>query len=332
MKVLLLLAVMTLTSSCRTTTGNTGADAKALAAVRGAKNIALLTSGMWKEEGDDFESLEATTRLTDTLALLAPDAPFEIREFHNITKAELLKYTAEAARDVGKDGTLFWYVATHGWTDGFSMKEGAASRVKAADLDQALRAGRAGKPPIERLFMLFDYCGAGGIVGEMKLKDKAPEATLDGVGVNLATASPEDLARLKRRNPQGFADLISELATVLSAPADRLGLSNSVSDSSHIYRQALFMSPVTPMQETLGDTFTTAISTVVYDYSAQKTGLTIGGFVDETVKMVATYETEDFRSDAEDDFVMKPQKVVYRALPDDKILKDDLFPPAPASP
>jgi hypothetical protein len=282
---------------------------------------------MNKDEDDEEQSLEVVASLRATLESLAPDTRFEIREFQSLTKDQLLEQTIKAAHDVGPAGTLFWYVTTHGWSDGFSMKEG---RVHAADLEGALRTAREGMGPIKRLYMLFDYCGSGGLVGDMHLTGGAVPPPGTGL-VNLATASPQDFARANSGR-ESFVGVVAQLADRL-APRRGVGLADGddVPALPPPYEHAVFLAPAGRMQETEGSTLTWAMDSVLTGAPRRAPNLTIKQFLDETAAKVATVRTEDFRSDAENDYEMKPQTVVYRSLPDDEILQDFMLKPGRAN-
>lgn len=317
----LLLMVLVLAAGCRSTSSN-DSEAKDLVAVPTAKNIAILTSGMNKDDFDRQESVEIIAALKETLAGLGASAAFEIREFQELTKAELMTETKRALKDVGTDGTLFWYVTTHGWSDGFSMKEG---RVRADDLAAVLKQGRAGMPPMKRLYMFFDYCGSGGLVDGMQLKD-APARTAGGAkrpgtALNLGQAPAATLSKLKAGSQETLAGLVAELTASLVQPA---GLALAGEQPSLPYRQALFLAPATKTQETLGPTLTWTMNDVI-ERNKDNAAFTIGEFVRETAAGISEWETEDFFGDGDDDFEMAAQTAVFRTLPNDDLLADRLF-------
>ncbi len=92
-----------------------------------------------------------------------------------------------------------------------------------------------------------------------------------------------------------------------------------------VRKQATFFSPATGTQKTGGDSFSWAVRSVIKDGSTTKPDRTSGEFLVATAAKVATQATGDFHGFGADDLVMKPQKAIFRALPDDGILKDYLF-------
>jgi hypothetical protein len=330
LKLQILLSVTMLLSACRATvrTGEENGDLKGLASNNSSKNIALMMTGLNKDKDDRIASIAQTNRLRKFLNLTSKSPPFEIREFQEATKDELLAHTTQAAKDVGKSGTLIWYVATHGWTDGFEMKSG---RVVAAEITQALKA-RVGRGSFSRLIMIFDYCGAGGTVGEMKLDD-----TLDGsIQKGQSDADAFDLAngalslrtQLMKNSlfrPESFINALSQLADGLSNNLSSLTATNDTKSDTRIYDNAIFMSPTSPTQETIGGTMTMALFSVAREAKTNRPKITIGQFLKETAKSIGKQKTEDFFGSGENDFVLKKQTMVFRTLPDSTILNDLLF-------
>lgn len=281
--------------ACRTTEKlGDDSDLASLAANPDGRNIALITSGLNQTPDEAQESKDAAERVRRLLKMIGGN--FEVREVQEATKDELLALTEQAAKDVGSKGTLFWYVATHGWSDGFEMKQG---RVKAVDLEGALRKGRGDKK-MRRLMMIFDYCGSGGTVNEFQLTEGQAG-----------------------RGPQSFATVIDDLADRLST-GDSLGLQDAP-EAARFYNEAIFLSPATETQETFGDTLTIAMTNVVKEAKATRPDLTIGQFLATTAKLVAKVKTEDFFGDADDEFVLKRQQLVVRALPTDAVLQSKLL-------
>lgn len=315
-----------LVTGCRTTDAdsNGGADLKTLAADPSARNIALITSGMNKDADDAAESVAQAGRVRQLLKSIGGAAAFEVREYQEATKDELLQYTEQAARDVGSKGTLIWYVATHGWSDGFEMKSG---RVVAAELEQALRAGRATKGKMRRLMMIFDYCGSGGTVNEFELQGGIPAATPSWAEgkelLDLSSLTPDQRTALSvsaRTGDETFIDVVDQLAYGIGRTGMDLVDDETSTPVAPFYEEAVLLSPATGTQETIGETLTVAMTNVVKEAKKSRPNITIGQFLESTAKLVSKSKTEDFFGDDDKDFVLKKQQVVFRALPNATVL------------
>ena len=172
---------------------NNVSSTKDLAAGRGsARNIALIMTGT--DEEIRQENLETMTRVFGSSKF-----GFEVMSGHDQTAEEIRAKTAEAARSVGEDGTLVWYLNTHGNRQGTISTSGRGNggrfgHMNIRDVVAAARGART--TPIRRAFFIIDTCESGGMVGSVSLND-APSAS----GQSQDNAGNNDLAEDPSKAP-----------------------------------------------------------------------------------------------------------------------------------
>lgn len=277
-----------------------------------AKNIALLVSSYNEGEDDLWWSKNSIKQLRTSLRKIKGTGALQVRERHDVTAEQLVALTTKAAKDVGPDGTLVWYVASHGWTDGFATAGGG--RLRPADIVAALRAGRS--TPIRRLILLFDYCGSGGMVEGLSLQGlEKPTETLRGPTPlrDLSSGAPADPLS------DAFAKALQE------AGMTALALDEDGDDVAPfpLYQTALYFAPTTKLQTTEGSTFTEAMAGVV-KANVEQPGFKIRDFLNATVAKIAETTTHEYPNETEETIDV-PQQAVYRALPSDAFLDETLF-------
>jgi hypothetical protein len=269
-----------------------------------APNVALLMSALNDDEDDRWWSKSSIKELRTALKKIRGQDTLKITEQHDLTAPDLLKLTTEAAKQVGPDGTLIWYVASHGWIDGFATAGGG--RVRPADIMAALKAGRT--TPIKRLILFFDYCGSGGMVEGLGLQgegeyDHGPEPLRDLAAA--PGADPLSDAFFKALEEAGYQSF---------------GLAG---DGGPLYKSALYFSAAAKLQTTEGSVFTESMAAAV-KANANQPQYKIRKFLNDTVKGVAANVTHEYLNNG-NDHVEAPQKAVYRALPTDAFLDETLF-------
>jgi hypothetical protein len=235
---------------------------------------------------------------------LAGGRGFSTRERFKQTKEQILAETEAAARDVGDDGTLVWYVASHG-QDGM-LRTFDAQTIKPKELVDALRRGRTkgGKVRrLKRLYMFFDYCQAA--------------VTLKGVAEAVGAPTVQDLsASTDALLPQD--DVISALADVGPAPGPQMALAG---DDEPLYESALFYSVTADNQYTFGSTFLGAFATSLALFHGHR-AVSIRQFFDQVNLQITKTEQETMTPGGT---VTRPQRAVYLALPDQGFMNDTLF-------
>lgn len=306
----ILFATAVLAQGCKTRAPAPTSEVKDLVVSKSAKNVALVMSGLNRNAGELAASKEAAGHFKVALQKLKGAAQIEVREHHDVSTENVLKYTKEAAAAAGPTGTLIWYIGTHGWNDSFATA--GDGRVKPAELMDALRAGRPEKPLV-RLLMFFDYCGSGGMVEGLGLNEKGDARP--GTLVDLGTSPQADT-------------LGSAFAAALEA-AGPSGAGLALAGGTAAFNQALFFAPATRIQTTSGNRFTQSMAESVGE-NFNKPGFTVRQFLDLTVTKVRAYTTTEYPNDGEAT-ISAPQTAVYRALPTANFLNEPLFSAPPVA-
>lgn len=136
--VLFTLTLVLATASCKARRQmRENSQAQALVANEGSKtNIALIIGGLSRDDVEYADRKFSLTTMEESLK--NPLLGFTVNRINdpkgqtsmNASKSEILEATKEAAKSVGEDGTLLWYINSHGSPDGFmSTKETAANNM-----------------------------------------------------------------------------------------------------------------------------------------------------------------------------------------------------------
>lgn len=320
------------------------------AAPAGTRSVVLMMSGL-----NRLSAAEQTANVTQgyeetvarrTIGSLAAamrslDSPMQIdiREQHNVSLAQLTALTQQAARDVGDDGTLVWYIGTHGWNQSFHLSDG--SDVTPAALAAILRASRT--TPIRRLIMLFDYCGAGAMVKKLPEAAQGFDWAQAAEGVSLTDAQSAsalaDLAQTAGDDdlPGAFAKEFDALGLSAGSVTHTGATSLALSEQGPVFREALLFAPVTQQQTTYGMIFTTSMLSAVETLKARASSPetpppSIREFLDLTVSLIGVQMTKYYppEDDREENGRPAHQKAVYRAWPNNDFLNEPLIAPGRA--
>ncbi len=307
------LSVILLSSACKTVLENKSSEKNLVAnSAPETKNIALLVGARVLGEIDEINYRKTIPKMHSVLQELRGHSKLEIIERYQQTKQQILDGLETSARATGEDGTLFWYVSSHG-RDG-KLRSFDAETIEPEELVAALMRGRMfnGKLiPLRRLYVILDFCDAGVTVNAMK--EQIAPASIQAV--DLAHSLDDKSAEAIFGNALRDASLRPESQLQHQGP-----------DLPVLLTEALIYSVTSETQSTYQFTFIDAIIDSLKNASANpKTS--IGDFFGLVTENIAkkSQSTAYMRS-----VYPIPQRAILYAIPDNEILKEKFFDTLPA--
>lgn len=287
---------------------------ESLAANRGpkVKNIASFKTARILHDHEKAENALLLPRISAAVREIAGRNEFTFSEKFDQTRAEILGDLEADARAVGVDGTLFWYVSSHG--QGGKLRTYDAQTIQPKELVDAIRRGRTfeGKViPFRRLYMLQDFCDAGvsakGIITEVQ-----PTAI--------------DLGAL--RTPDIHNTTLVEALDGTTGSVDDAGVSLTGPESKTVlFKEALIFSSTSDIQSTYQFVFQRALIESMTNLVKGNSGGS--GEVDPTIGdllAAVAAETAKTQQSTAGPVSKTPQRVMFYALPDNSLLAEPLFP------
>jgi hypothetical protein len=289
-----------------------------------AKHILVMSAARVLEDSEMYHYRKLLGQMKSAFFEAVGNSRLDLVEGYKQTREQILTTLETAARDVGDNGTLIWYMSSHGM--GGKLRSFDKMTIESQELVDAIRRGRKDKGPIRRLYIFFDYCNA-----EVSASDfvdgltKKPESDNDTAndqgGMSLTAGSTAvralDLAQLADLHPEEEA---MRAAFAQAGPQDSEGGLGLQGDDP-LFREALIFSVSPREQVTSRYGFAEAMKDSLTDISSSpKT--TLADFLALLVKNIAKTEQPVSGSSPE---VKAPQRAVYFALPDNKLLSETLF-------
>lgn len=268
-------------------------------------NVALILTARVLTDGDRADYPVIVAKMKAAFSELSGGSKFSLIAKQWQTRADLLENLEKAARDAGENGTIFWYVSSHG-RDG-KLRSYDAQTLESSELVDALRRGRTVEgtfTPIKRLYMIFDFCEA-----EVAASDFNSAATPLKL-VDVTTAHDQDSAAIKLiqafRPPSGVDTGSSQFALQGNPP---------------IASQMMIYGVASKVQSTYSYNFLNAVadSLASVKYGSQ---VTLGDFFAQTTENIAINSQSSASMRRE---YPVPQQAMIFTYPDNSFLREKLY-------
>lgn len=287
-------------------TSNRSSGIKDLAADPAAHNIALILTARVLNDADRADYPVIVAMMKSAFSELSAGSTFDLRSKQMLTRVDIINSLETAARDAGENGTIFWYISSHG-RDG-KLRSYDAQTMESSELVDALRRGRTvdGKfTPIKRLYMIFDFCEAE-VAGADFHSAAVPLELLD-----MNTARGENnpaINLLKAFKPQEVSDSQQfSLREESVVPA--------------VASQMIVYAVASKVQSTYSFSFLSAVANALNSvkYGSQ---VTLGDFFVQTTESIAVNSQKS--AYLRDQYPV-PQQAAIFTYPDNSILSEKLY-------
>lgn len=308
--VVVFLVTAALSSGCKPRRDNLS-DTKELVAEttdQNAKNILVMSAARVLEDSEMYHYRKLLGQMKSAFFEVAGNSRLNLVEGYQLTREQILSTLETTARDVGENGTLIWYMSSHGM--GGKLRSFDKMTIESQELVDAIRRGRKGLGPIRRLYMFFDYCNAEVSASDFIEGMKKPSTD------EVAAAAPLDLMQLSNVYPEEEA-----LRTAFGRVGPDASGGLALQGDEPLFKEALIYSVSPREQVTSRYGFAEAMKASLAEITPNpKT--TLAEFLGLLSKHIAKTEQVVSGSSPE---TKAPQRAVFFALPDNQLLKETLF-------
>ncbi len=293
-------------------------DPKDLAYSRNANNVALLFSSPNNLSGPPTD--------IKTLKPILEGLSFKVVTVDNATVDDIIRETKKSSKDIGENGTLFWYFSGHGTQQGRLVAENE-QLLDFKEVTTAITDVR--ESPIKRFLVFVDACFSGQLVnGTQSLINEGGAVTSSGITRSTQKFALADTDETDPNDAQvgSSGEQTPEELDAIGTEKSSTGIRAAIADAYHyktgkVFEQALVMTAARKFETSLdlgrsyGGAFTYSLRKAFSELKGSSGKPTIRDLAETVIA-----ETKDITENA--------HIPVYRAFPATGVLEDFLFEPS----